>query len=133
VKNLDLLKQQKAEFAVKMREAVQNNDEEAFAEAFSDFANALQEAVIAEARGLVQATDNQILSGRGVRALTSEENKYYQGLINALKSGNPKQALSDFNVILPVTVIDAVFEDLTEEHPLLDVLDNFFGLVKEFL
>jgi len=75
---------------------------------------------MAEAKGLVAAADNQILTGRGVRALTSEENKYYQGLINALKSGNPKQALTDFNVILPVTVIDAIFEDLTEEHPLLE-------------
>ena len=134
MKNLDLLKQQKAEFAAKMKEAVQNNNEEAFAEAFIEYTDILQEAVLAEAKGLVAAADNQILSGRGVRALTSEENKYYQGLINALKSGNPKQALADFNVILPVTVIDAIFEDLTEEHPLLDAV-NFMptGALVEIL
>jgi len=134
LKNLDLLKQQKAEFAAKMKEAVQNNNEEAFAEAFIEYTDILQEAVLAEAKGLVAAADNQILSGRGVRALTSEENKYYQGLINALKSGNPKQALADFNVILPVTVIDAIFEDLTEEHPLLDAV-NFMptGALVEIL
>jgi hypothetical protein len=132
VKNLDLLKQQKAEFAVKMREAVQNNDEEAFAEAFSDFANALQEAVIAEARGLVQATDTQILAGRGVRVLTSEEHTYYQKLIEAMRSDNPKQALSGFDAVLPETVINTVFDDITEEHPLLSEIrfDNAAALIK---
>lgn len=93
MKNLDLLKQQKAEFAAKIREAVQNNNEEAFAEAFIEFSNAVQEAVIAEAKGIVQTSDAQILAGRGVRVLTSEEAKYYNKLIEAMKSGNPKQAL----------------------------------------
>lgn len=132
MKNLDLLKQQKAEFAVKMKEAVQNNDEEAFAEAFSDFANALQEAVIAEARGLVQATDNQILVGRGVRVLTSEETQYYQKLIDAMRSSNPQQALSNMDVVLPETVLNTVFDDLTEAHPLLSRIrfENAAALIK---
>ena len=132
MKNLDLLKQQKAEFAAKMKEAVQNNDEEAFAEAFSDFANALQEAVIAEARGLVQATDNQILVGRGVRVLTSEETQYYQKLIDAMRSSNPQQALSNMDVVLPETVINTVFDDLTEAHPLLSRIrfENAAALIK---
>lgn len=132
VKNLDLLKQQKAEFAAKMREAVQNNNEEAFAEAFVEFSNALQEAVIAEARGLVQATDTQILAGRGVRVLTSEEHTYYQKLIEAMRSDNPKQALSGFDAVLPETVINTVFDDITEEHPLLSEIrfDNAAALIK---
>ena len=119
MKNLDLLKQQKAEFAAKMREAVQNNNEEAFAEAFVEFSNAVQEAVIAEAKGLVQTSDAQILAGRGVRVLTSEEVKYYNKLIEAMKSGNPKQALESMDVVMPETIINQVFDDLTEQHPLL--------------
>src|SRR5690606_27784108 len=114
MKNLDLLKQQKDQWTQKLQDAVKNGDEAAFAEAFVEYTNVLQEAVLAEARGLVQATDNQILAGRGVRVLTSEENKYYQGLIEAMKSSNPKQALADFDVVLPTTVIDAVFEDIQE-------------------
>src|SRR5690606_6141074 len=123
MKNLDLLKQQKDQWTQKLQDAVKNGDEAAFAEAFVEYTNVLQEAVLAEARGLVQATDNQILAGRGVRVLTSEENKYYQKLIEAMKSSNPKQALTDFDVVLPVTVIDAVFEDIQEEHPLLSAID----------
>ena len=122
MKNMDLLVKQKNEIVAKINQAMKDGDEAAFAAAFTEYTDMLQEAVMAEAKGLVQAADNQILSGRGVRALTSEETKYYNGLIGALKSGNPKQALTDFNVILPVTVIDAIFEDLTEEHPLLDAI-----------
>jgi hypothetical protein len=132
VKNLDLLKQQKADFAAKMKEAIQNNDEQVFAEAFVEFANAVQEAVIAEARGLVQSVDNTVLAGRGVRVLTSQEREYYQRIIDAMKSNNPKQALTGFNDVLPETVIDAIFEDITEEHPLLSVINfqNTAALIK---
>ncbi|MFY9442333.1 MAG: phage major capsid protein, partial [Bacillota bacterium] len=99
VKNLDLLKQQKDQWTSKIQEAVKSGDEAAFASAFVEYTNALQEAVIAEARGLVQATDTQILAGRGVRVLTSEEHTYYQKLIEAMRSDNPKQALSGFDAV----------------------------------
>jgi len=129
-----LLKQQKEAWTSRIQDAVKNGDETAFAEAFVEYTDVLQEAVLAEAKGLVAAADNQILAGRGVRVLTSEEHQYYQKLIEAMKSGNPKQALADFKVILPVTVIDAIFEDLTEEHPLLDAV-NFMptGALVEIL
>ena len=132
MKNLDLLKRQKAEWTAKIQEAVKGGDEEAFAEAFVEYTNALQEAVIAEARGLVQATDTQILAGRGVRVLTSEEHTYYQKLIEAMRSDNPKQALSGFDAVLPETVINTVFDDITEEHPLLSEIrfDNAAALIK---
>ena len=132
VKNLDLLKQQKDQWTSKIQEAVKSGDEAAFASAFVEYTNALQEAVIAEARGLVQATDTQILAGRGVRVLTSEEHTYYQKLIEAMRSDNPKQALSGFDAVLPETVINTVFDDITEEHPLLSEIrfDNAAALIK---
>ena len=75
-----------------------------------------------QAKGLVQAADNHVLVGRGARALTSKETDYYNELIGAMKASNPKQALTDFNGILPETMIDAVFEDITESHPLIDAI-----------
>ncbi|HEU4607201.1 MAG TPA: phage major capsid protein, partial [Chitinophagaceae bacterium] len=123
MKNLDVLQQKKAEIANKLREAMEKNDEQAFAQAFEEYTDILQEAVLAEAKGLVQAADNQILAGRGVRVLTSEERQYYEKVIEAMKSSNPKQALSGFGDVLPKTVIDAVFEDITENHPLLDAIN----------
>lgn len=123
MQNLDALEQQKSEIVAQINQAVKDGDEEGFARAFLEYTEMLQKAVLAEAEGLIQAADNQILVGRGVRALTSEETKYYQKLIEAMKSSNPKQALADFNVVLPTTVLDAVFEDIREDHPLLDAID----------
>lgn len=132
MKNIDQLKQQKAEIVSKINQAVKDGDEEAFSEAFLEYTEILQDAVMAEARGMVQAADNQVLAGRGIRALTSEETKYYQKIIEAMKSSNPKQALSGFDNVLPKTVIDAVFEDITEAHPLLSVIkfENASALVE---
>ena len=132
MKNIDLLGKQKAEMKDRIVQAVKNGDDDGFAQAFIEYTEMLQEAVLAEAKGLVQATDNQILAGRGVRVLTSEETKYYQKLIEAMKSDNPQQALSGFNAVLPETVIETVFDDLTEEHPLLSRIrfDNASALIK---
>lgn len=132
MKNLDVLQQKKADIANKLRQSMENNNEEEFAKAFEEYTDILQEAVMAEAKGLVKAADNQILAGRGVRVLTSDERQYYEKVIEAMRSNNPKQALSGFGDVLPKTVIDAVFEDITENHPLLDAInfENAEGLVE---
>jgi hypothetical protein len=132
MKNMDELAKQKAEIVAKINQAVKDGNEEAFSEAFLEYTEILQDAVMAEARGMVQAADNQVLAGRGVRALTSEENRYYQKIIEAMKSSNPKQALSGFDAVLPETIINAVFEDITEEHPLLSEIkfENASALIK---
>lgn len=132
MKNLDALKKQKAEVMSRLIQAIKDGNEEAFQQAFDEYTTVLEEAVMAEAKGLVKASDNQILVGRGVRVLTSEEQGYYQKLVGAMKSGNPKQALTNFDVVLPETIINAVFEDIKEEHPLLSEIrfENAGALIK---
>jgi HK97 family phage major capsid protein len=134
MKNLDMLQQKKAEIAVKLNQAMKDGNEEAFQQAFTEYTDILQEAVMAEAKGLVQAADNTILAGRGVRALTSIETKYYEKVIEAMRSSDPKQALTLIDETLPTTVIDAVFDDITEAHPLLSEI-NFqnTGILTEIL
>lgn len=134
MKNLDLLHMKKAEIANRMNEAVKEGNEEAFQQAFNEFTDILQEAVLAEARGLVEANDNSILMGRGARVLTSKEREYYEKIIDAMKSSNPKQSISLIDETLPTTVIDAVFDDIVESHPLLSAI-NFqnTGLLTEIL
>lgn len=134
MKNLDALNQKKATIVQKINQAVKDGDEESFAAAFTEYTDMLQEAVMAEARGMVQAADNTVLAGRGVRALTSQETQYYERVIDAMKSGNPQQALTLIDETLPTTVIDAVFEDITEAHPLLSAI-NFqnTGILTEIL
>lgn len=132
MKNFDKLAQQKADIVARIQQAVTDGNTETFQSAFTEYTDMLQEAVLAEAKGLIQAADNQVLAGRGVRALTSEENKYYQKIIEAMRSSNPQQALSGFDDVLPKTVLDAVFDDITEEHPLLGAIkfENAAALIE---
>lgn len=117
--NLDILNQKKADIMNRMTQAIKDGDEAAFSQVFGEYTDLLQEAVMAEARGMVLANDNTVLAGRGVRVLTSGEKDYYQKLAEAMKSADPKQALTGFDAVLPETIINAVFEDITENHPLL--------------
>jgi len=134
MKNLDILQQKKAEIAVKLNQAMKDGNEETFTQAFEEYTDMLQEAVLAEAKGMVQAADNTVLVGRGVRALTSQETKYYEKVIEAMKSSNPQQALTLIDETLPTTVIDAVFEDITEAHPLLsEIRFENTGILTEIL
>lgn len=123
MKNLDLMKQKKAEIMVKMHQAITEGSEEGFSQAFTEYTDMLEQAVVAEAKGMIQSADNTILAGRGVRVLTSGETKFYEKLIAGMKTGNLKQSLSDMDVVLPKTVIDSVFDDITEAHPLLDAIN----------
>jgi len=134
MKNKDLLALQKAEIMNKLNQAIKDGNDEAFQAAFTEYTDMLQEAVLAEAQGYVQASDNNILAGRGARVLTSQETKYYEKVIDAMKSSNPQQALTLIDETLPTTVIDSIFEDIQEAHPLLTEI-NFqnTGILTEIL
>lgn len=127
MKNLDTLNEKKGEILQRMSEAVKSNDTEAFAQAWSDLANNIQDAVMKDAQELIQQNDTTVLAQRGVRQLTSEETKYWQGAIDAIRSdmtgGHAKSAVTLIDETLPKTTINAVFDDLTANHPLLDAIN----------
>lgn len=122
--NKDLIQMEKAEIYQKINTAVKEGNEDAFAQAFTDFAHNIQDEILTEARGLMQSHDDTVLSERGVRRLTGEENNYYTKVIECMHTANPMQALTELNVVMPKTVIDSVFEDLQQSHPLLDEIDR---------
>lgn len=132
MKNKDLIKKERDAILQRMTSAVEQSDSTAFAAAWGDLSQSIQAEVLAEARALHEQTDTAILSARGVRQLTGEERQYYEHVIEAMRAGDPKQALSNMPDVLPRTTIDAVFEDLTTAHPLLDAVDfvNTSGLVE---
>ena len=131
----DMAKLEKDEIMQRMNDALKEGNEETFAQVFTEFADNLQQSVIKEAREVMQSVDSSVLVGRGVRQLTSKEKEYYQKTIEAMQSSNPRQALTDLNIVMPETVIDAVFDDLQEQHELLSVIDfqNTSGIVKMLL
>ena len=135
MKNLDAIQQQRMEILQRMTQAVQNQDTEKFMQAFSDLADAIGESILGDVRALQTARDDSILAARGCRVLTSEERQYYDAIIGAMRSDDPKQALTNVNKVLPETVINAVFEDMTSSHPLLAEINfqNTGALVKILL
>lgn len=117
---------QKTDIRQKLTQAMKDNDTEAFSQAFTQLMEAIAEEVRQEydqqVEGLKIQVDTQVLSNRGVRQLTSKEKEFYQKFGDAIRSDNPKQALTDLKVVMPETVVDAVFQELQTSHPLLSHL-----------
>lgn len=122
MRNKDILAMEKAKIVEKMNQAIKDDDAKAFSEAFTELCQKIEDNVLEQARELLTEQDASILAQRGVRQLTSKEREYYEKIIEAMKSPNPKQALNDVDVVMPETIIDSVFEELSTNHPLLSKL-----------
>lgn len=122
MRNKDILAMEKAKIVEKMNQAIKDDDAKAFSEAFTELCQKIEDNVLEQARELLTERDASILAQRGVRQLTSKEREYYEKIIEAMKSPNPKQALNDVDVVMPETIIDSVFEELSTNHPLLSKL-----------
>lgn len=132
---LAVLNQDKARIYNQMIEAMHNQDAEAFKNAFEENTQLIQKEVLEKAKELADIQDQKILAQRGIRQLTNEERRYYEKFIEAAKSQNFKQALTNPELVMPETVLDAVFDDLQTQHPLLSHISftNTRGAIKFLL
>lgn len=106
-----------------LQQAAKDGNNELFSATFDEMMQRIgldiEETVAQRLEEAQASADQRILQTRGVQALTSQEREFYQKLIDATKSKNPMQALTNANAVLPETVIERVFEDLRTEHRLL--------------
>lgn len=125
MKSKDVMEQQREELVEKFNAALKSEDPEQVAQAMADMAAGIEEEILQKAANsiAVEQMDAQALAARGLRQLTSEEKKYYEKLIGAMKTDDPKQALANLDVTMPKTIIEDVFEDLRREHPLLNAIN----------
>ena len=107
------------EIKASMMEALKAGNTEAYLAAFDEICDSIAQDVRAEFEQYREEQDSEVLAKRGVRQLTSEEKTYYSKVIDAMRSVDPKAALSNLDVVMPYTIIDSVFEDLRTNHPLL--------------
>ena len=122
--NLDNFNQRKTEIMNALASAVRGNDETAMQQAMTDWQNYLSESIIAEANGILGAADSNILASRGVRQLTSKEKKFYESLIaRARQEVAPGSVITGIGEALPETTIESVFDDLKQNHPLLNAIN----------
>ena len=130
--SLALMNNDRAKLNQMMIDAMHEQNADKYTEAFNGICELIEKDVLEKARELAGVHDQQVLASRGVRQLTSAEKKYYEKLIDAFKSEDPKQALTNPEIVMPETVLDAVFDDLQTEHPLLSHLSftNTRGAIK---
>lgn len=102
-------------------EAVKNDDAEAAAEAFQAAQEQLCETIEQQFEQYGSVNDIAVLQQRGLRALTTEENDWYQKFIGAVKTG-ARQDITNLTAAMPVTIIDRVIDDMKKNHPLLDAI-----------
>lgn len=124
---LDMEKDKYLQSAVALTQAAGSDDSDAFKQATIEFASVIEQEVLAQYRqeqdARAQEKDSAVLLARGHRQLTTEETKFYQAWISAAKSQDPKQAITGLDAVMPETIINDVFKDLTTDHPLLDLID----------
>lgn len=121
MKSKDVEMLTREELVQKFTDAFKSDDPEQVAQAMSEMAEGIQNEILQKAKNAaaVEQMDAQALSARGLRQLTSDERKYYEKVIEAMRSETPKQSLKSLDVTMPKTIIEDVFEDLKKEHPLL--------------
>lgn len=120
MKSKDLLRQELTE---RFSAAMQSENQEDIITAFVEFAEGVQQDVLNDVKAYQETQDKDILQKRGIHQLTQKETKFYQTWIDAAKSSNPKQVITDLDIALPFTVIDNIMEDLKTNHPLLNLID----------
>ena len=111
------------EIRAKIQQAIKDGNTEEFSRSFDQMLECIQTDIQQKADARIEQmkteNDTTVLSARGVRQLTSKEREYYQKLTEAMKAPDPKQALTNANLVLPETIVDAVFDELQTSHPLL--------------
>lgn len=111
--------------AATMAAAMRSDDVEAQEAAWQQFHAQLAEQLMEDFEEVKQSNNAAILVNRGYRQLTTQETSWYQKLIDVLGSSNPKQAFADIlgedieGDIMPETIIEDVYKNLQEDHPLL--------------
>jgi len=117
--------------ASNLAQAFMGEDTAAVEQGFIELQTAIHDSVKQEYEDAIASNDRVILAQRGFRQLTTEETEYYQMIIDALASPNPKQAFADItknddntipDKMLPETIFNEILKNLTERHPLLEII-----------
>lgn len=121
--NLDAIKEQKADILASLSTAIRDSDDKGMETALDKYGNLISDVIMEQVESTAESVDSQILSTRGVRMLTSEERDYYNAVIEAGKSSDPKMALANVDKTMPITIIESVLGEIPQQHPLLNFIN----------
>ena len=127
MENKDAKNIEQLEITQKISNAAKTGDTEAFEAGFQELFQNIHNQILAAAESLKGTTDSAILAQRGVRQLTSQEEKFYTNFIEKAKaagSGNAMMSLTNADKTFPITIIQQVMDDMRQAHPLIDAVDS---------
>jgi len=96
-----------------------SNDEEQIKQASEKWSQAVFEQMVHEYEAM--GNDRAELARRGYRTLTTEEKGFYEKFMKQLEA--PQATFSDVLPALPVTIINDIYKNIANEHPLLDAVN----------
>jgi HK97 family phage major capsid protein len=109
--------------------AMKSGNEAELQTAWAEFHESVAADIKKDFEELQDSHDSAVLAQRGYRQLTSAERKWYEKVIDACKSANPKQAFTSIiggeneEDLMPTTIVEDVYKNLTEEYPLLKAIN----------
>lgn len=121
MKNIDKIKTMN-ELQADLFYALKSGTEEEQSEAFLEFANGIQDIVIEKAKTNISEqknilNDENILVNRGIKKpLTTAERKYFNAVVE-------KRGFENVEETFPKTIIEEIFINLKQEHPILSRVD----------
>lgn len=123
-----------------MKSGDENEIKQAWQEFHSSVAEKAKEDLKADIEAVQASNDAAILAQRGYRQLTSKETKWYQKVIEALKSNDPKQMFTNIintdneEDLMPTTIVEDVYKNLQEEYPLLKAINfQYVGFITKWI
>lgn len=131
------------EASMRIMEALRSGDDAKIREAWDGFQQSIVSKITQDIEDFRQQNDTAILMQRGYRQLTSDEKRFYQRLGEAMKSSTPRQVFDTLidattgandSEVMPETIIEDVYRNLRESHPLLSKIDfQYVGYVTKWL
>lgn len=114
----------KSKIMTEVANAIMSKDSTKIENAYTNMFDSIADVIKSDYEEFRNTNDKNVLASRGYRELTSKEEKFYNHLVNCIKTNNIKNAFttftdSDAEDIFPQTILEDVFRNLKENHPLL--------------
>lgn len=114
----------KNEFIEMLKQAMEEKSPESIVDVLAEMAMGFAEDKAGEmVSEYVKTNDGEVLQLRGYQPLTTKETEFYEKLIEAQRNGTIKEQITNIDAVMPETIIDRVFDDIEQNHPLLSHLD----------
>lgn len=116
--NLDVKNQKDLEIQNKIKNAIESGDSEEFAKIQVELAKNIENSILQEAKQAMfeDINDVRVMEKRGLKPLTKDEIEYYNEVIEG-------EGFAGVERLMPPTIFDRVFEDLRQEHELLNEIN----------